>query len=233
MKLYLAGFEAYPNLLEHIEPTNILTSYFYRRNSESLPKHRNLLIDSGGYTVRTQDTNIGVKGYGRWLQKMDVDNYFNLDYPDGKKTEDNQKKLESMGLDPIPVWHPSHGKEKIEELTSNYNYIGIGGISISRKYREKLVRFLSQYKDAKFHLFGVGDSKIIQRYKDFFHSTDTTSWLSGGKFGSLYFFSQGRIKTRKIKNFNQLPHTKSNKWNLIQWKKYVDYLEEEKWKSEE
>ena len=240
MKLYLAGFdnEKFRNYLKDLKPMNILISYFYSKNLNGLPKHKNLLVDSGGYSARTQNVNIDVDKYGKWLFEKDIDNYFNLDSKDLDETKKNQNRLENMGLNPIPIWHPQHGKKELEELISSYDYIGIGNITGgntgSRKRREKVLNFIKQYKDTKFHLFGVTDKKLIKKYQNFFYSTDSTSWNAGGRYGHFYYFNRGQLKKigRKkdyLEKFaNMKDYNKRNKWNLVQWKKYADYLQEDK-----
>jgi len=211
MKIYFAGYtkQFYP-MLKKGGVKNILVSFFnYNRlELEDKLKEFNLMVDSGGYSVRVHNIigGIDIKKYGEFLlrNKEFIQHYVNLDTNNLKETLDNQKYLESLGLKPIPVFHYSdllNGHEDIYlYYLKNYEYIGIGGTagvvrnnSPLERYYNFIFRHNSKYK-RKLHAFGCCNPTILKKYP--FYSIDTTAWFHGGKYKTLLYWD--KLKTKRI-----------------------------------
>ena len=75
-----------------------------------------------------------------------------------------------------------------------------------------------------------------------FYSVDSTSWLSGSRFGTTYEFRNGQLKTHQDKAIRKKLKRQCeelgvnhallladdgktvNEWNMLQWKMYADWL---------
>lgn len=132
--------------------------------------------------------------YIEWIHehKDSLHVYVNLDVPfNGQRSWDNQKYMESCGLNPIPVFHFAEDFKWLKKYIDNYDYIGIGGIGqdiTKRKYIEQMANPIFKMiresgKDIKVHGFAVTSLDLIARYKWF--SVDSTSWLKFAAYGMV------------------------------------------------
>jgi len=244
MKLYFAGAEAgeFTDLLNETGIECVLFSYYYLENPKDLKKFDDVFLDSGGYTARVQGEEISVEEYICFIKTIEkeITHYANLDTADQKESEENLKKMEGEGLNPLPVWHSGWSQDLLKHYLNSYEYLALGGIAgqgfnEDKKYNE-IVRATNLDGDAKLHLFGTTSPKILKMTRDKIYSADSTSWLNGGKYGRFYQFKKGELRNLIPKKFeekynrafNELTHRQMNKWNLTQWKKYADYLKSEK-----
>jgi hypothetical protein len=63
----------------------------------------------------------------------------------------------------------------------------------------------------------------MEKYK--FYSVDSTSWLSGNKFGAVYLFN-GKTMKKQLKKPGQRVKTKEvAKHNFKEWVKFSQYAE--------
>lgn len=63
------------------------------------------------------------------------------------------------------------------------------------------------------------------------YSADSINWLMGEMRGTLYQYDHGTIRNlRSHKKPEPMTgqHMAADKWNIIQWKKYADHLEQRK-----
>jgi len=201
-------------LLSEEDVENILWSFYRIKENKidirDLVKHfkkPNIILDSGAYTARTKGVYISIYEYMDFIKMYGkyFDFYVNLDVIyNAKKTLKNQLKMEEEGLEPIPVFHYSKnfGKDKkyLNYYVKRHDYIGLGGIAnidFSIEWFEKVFRILDKYK-IRAHAFGIGTQRILRKFG--FHSSDTTDWLSGFLYGTIYVLEKGlpkRVKTSK------------------------------------
>lgn len=117
MKVFLAGTSTRP-MHDIQECDNILES-FYSIREWQLPiiKKKNFLLDSGAFTFMNgragQDLDAYLDKYIEFINKHDVENFFELDVDVVKGlqwVEQSRRKLEKeTGKKCIPVWHVSRG----------------------------------------------------------------------------------------------------------------------------
>lgn len=201
MKFYLAGGEGFVEELKKVKAHNILTSYFYLRKKEptfliNKESYWNIFLDCGAFSAWTQGVPIDVHEYGKFLQKYGhlVNVYPNLDVKGNiTQTQENQKILEEeYGVHPIPVFHVNTRRwDILEGYIEKYPYIALGAIAgentPTSTMDSDLNNIFSRVKRnplTKFHGFGVASLQLVSRYP--FYSVDSTSWLAGGRFGTLY-----------------------------------------------
>lgn len=242
MKLYFAGAEAFTELMKEIDIKSPLFSYYYLDERENLKKFDDIFLDSGGFTARVRREKIYVEEYIGFVKAIEKEltHYANLDTADQEKSEENLKKMEKEGLNPMPVWHSGWSQDLLKNYLNSYDYVALGGIAGStfdteKKFKE-IVRFANLEGNAKLHLFGMTDPHILSIVKDKIYSADSTSWLNGGRYGHFFYFDGERMKQlspqqfekKYGKAFNQVNYHQRNKWNLLHWKKFSNYLGSEK-----
>jgi len=170
---------------------NALMCYFDEHmHIESMSKYfSNLFLDSGAFSVDSMNVRVDINEYSEFLRlhSEKFDAYANLDViHKAEETLKNQKYLESQGLNPLPVFHMDEDMKFLDDYVGSYDYVGLGGIAKSSIKKNKwLESIFAKYPDHKFHGFGVGSIKSIQKYP--FYSVDSTTWLRDGSMGMLLF----------------------------------------------
>jgi hypothetical protein len=170
--------------------------------------------------------------YADFIIKNNIQYFFELDI-DAVVGYEQVKKMttyleQKVGRKCIPVWHKSRGIDEWRRLTEEYDYVSIGGIVIKEIKQNDYKNFrklleIAKRNNCKVHGLGFTNLKNLENYK--FYSVDSTSWLSGGRFGTLYFFNgktlvQGRIKNKRIKDYMISHHHNIEEW--IKFQKYAD-----------
>lgn len=155
-------------------------------------------MDSGAYSAWSQNDTILAEDYGRFLlaTRQYIHVYANLDDKRSwRQTMANQRTLESMGLNPIPVYHAGEPWELLDDLIAEYPYIALGGIANDSGSSQAGMRWMIEcFRRAEgktvFHGFGM---TVWDRLKAFpWYSVDSTSWASGFRFGGLIVFDYKR-----------------------------------------
>jgi len=226
--LLFAGAETneFRSILRMIGIRNVLLSFYYLRKlirkksieqlkEEFLRDFDFVFIDSGGYTLNIDlEKSGGAKG-----KSLDIEQYYNeyLDFAFKMResvqafaeldftSEDFGKaervkwlnKAKDMGIHLIPVLQGESNKE-IEDLGwfDAYDYIGTGsGWVRSDLTLHRYFRF-ARKKKILLHGFGLSSEKDIVRRP--FFTVDSTSWISGGRFGAIFFSSHGRMENFEI-----------------------------------
>lgn len=241
-KLFIAGTSQHGYIYNHFEIPYVLESFFYINEvvANRIQNYKTFLLDSGGFTFgASQNKSINdvddyVERYIKFIKKYDVKYYMELDIENiiGKeKTIYYRNKLEqSTGKPSIPVWNVYRGMDAWYRYCENYDYISIGRISGSglRKYPEKIKTLLkiAEIHNTKVHLLGMTEPNIEQ-YNCY--SVDSTSWLSGGRFGSMYRFNGRCMEAYNKKDNQRLRHgyKANNLHNLKEWLKYQKHLDKQ------
>jgi len=247
MRLYFAGAdtEEYNSLLASQQVGSVLYSYHGLRkplnNYLSIWKNKpNVFLDSGAFSAHFQGKTIDIDKYIKFIKnnKKYLTVYANLDViGDLDKTQQNQSYIEEQGLQPLPVYHSPYEEVKVfEELANKYNYVGIGGIAGYKGKKELALRRIYKCLDiasktnTKVHGFGITSKKLLNNLN--FYSVDSTSWLAGMKFGTIYFFDGRKLKSyskeaffKKFQKFNNLHYKDLGAYSLSQWNAYSHYLD--------
>lgn len=232
MRIYMAAFyqsrggnkgmaTSTPNLrvrLENAEDNWFLESYHYMKDSPTEQALRDtkstVFLDSGAFTMFTQGTEIDLKAYGKYVKNNQdiIHKASNLDAIGAGKeqlTYNNQKELESYGIDIGPVHHARDDDRWLKRyIDEGYDYIFLGGMvpeetAYLLNWLNHLWHNYLTKKDGtprfKVHGFGLTSLPLMYRYPWF--SVDSTSWVMVSRFGGVIIdFPQpdGTIKDFKI-----------------------------------
>lgn len=206
MRVYLAGYyngKASAYALSDEQYSYYLESYHYintERHCSMIRKdQRTVFLDSGAFSMHTKGIEINLDAYVDFVKKNAdilhlVSNLDHIGMGKEKETYDNQKYLESQGIQVQPVFHVRDRDEwLIKYIEEGYDYIFIGGMVpestqfLQTRLDDLWSKYLTDSKgDAlvKVHGFGLTVLPLMQRYPWF--SVDSTSWVLTGRFGSIY-----------------------------------------------
>jgi len=157
--------------------------------------------------------------------EFDIDSIVGL-----QEVERLRHLLESIvGRQCIPVWHKSRGLKYWEQMCKDYKYVSIGGIVTQEIKRSEYDVFypllrIAKQNNTKVHGLGFTNLRGMEKYK--FDSVDSTSWLSGNKFGAIYFFDGRTMQKRnkpvgtRVKTSEVIIH------NFTEWFKFSQYAEQ-------
>lgn len=238
MKVCLASTSTREIFNNTIQKIPYLLESFYYIEEWQIPlikKAELFLLDSGAFTFMNGskgevDFNLYLDKYIEFINKNDVKFFFELDV-DSVVGYENVKKLRTRleyetRKKCIPVWHKSRGLKEWEMLCREYEYVAIGGIVTKEiqkndyKYFKPLLEIAEKY-NCKVHGLGFTAVKELPKYK--FYSVDSTSWLSGGRYGQLHVFKNNTIehirpKDMRAKNYKQIDYH-----NIKEWIKFQEY----------
>lgn len=211
-----------------------LESFFYIDDADiQYFKTRDMFIlDSGAFTfLNNAKSNINwdkyVNEYALFIKKYDIDYFFEMDIDKIvglHQVEEYRKYIESYtGKSTIPVWHRARGLDYWHYLCENYNYVAIGGVAIKDikpheyKYFHELLS-IAKTHNTKVHGLGFTSRDIIN-YD--FYSVDSSTWSSGGRYGTLFMFENNIIKginpkNRRARNYKQIDEHNFRQWCLYQ-----------------
>lgn len=220
MKLHLVPCNAMANgnfvaedkgLIEaHKSPMRlkILLSYWYYKDTdldELFAKYferpyPEVFADSGGFSAETQGVEIRWQDYAKWIRKWEhlFTTYANLDViGDHEATMANQRALEDVGLEPLPVFHTGSDYADLEALVDKYPYIALGGlVPYMRFYKRVMPHLIKCFKiagdKAVFHGFGVTSWRVLKALR--WYSVDSSSWGAGFRYGRVPVFDDRRGK---------------------------------------
>lgn len=223
----------------------VLASFYYFEkidfNFQRQFKH--FILDSGAFSffntkeIPTKDEIIAYcDRYANYINEynvkhfaeIDVDKIYGYDF-----VLFLRKRLENKtGKKCMPIWHHSRGKEDFIKMCKEYSYAGVGGIASGEqlskhKYSYKHLNRLARKYGCKLHGMGFTPTKDLYKYE--FYSTDSTSWKSGTRFGTIYHFKNGRLFTIKKREKTRLKDYQSlDKHNIEEWLKYQEYCDKNK-----
>lgn len=244
MKVFLAGNQAWvkERYAIHLKEVNALESYYYVVNQPWMfplfNEFQGFLLDSGAFTFVTSqkgkevDWEEYVIKYGTFVKEHNVEHFFELDIDSIvglKEVERLRGILESTAQRKcIPVWHRKRGLEYWKQMCKEYEYVAIGGIVTQEIKRSEYDVFLpllqiARNNNCKVHGLGFTNVKGMNKYK--FYSVDSTSWLSGNKFGAAYFFN-GKVMEKQTKQVGQRMKGKEVALhNFAEWVKFSKFAE--------
>lgn len=239
MKMYFAGLYTIKNIITDEKPLYALQSFMDGETailySLSLVGNENFLLDSGAYTfmnsykgeITEEVIEKYLEKYIDFINKYNIKYFFNLDLDTIigiDKTKELRIKLEkNTGKKSIPVFHKIMGLDIYKELCKEYDYIAIGTIGDFRKspnILKQMNRIAKKY-NCKVHGLGFTPNDV-EKYG--FYSVDSTSWLSGGRFGQLIQFNNNRLVKYKKINCRAKDYKQINKHNFNEYIKYQKYL---------
>ena len=251
MNIYLAGTERIPSDVkivnkEHLSAADlykgafILQSFYYASDFTEkiiIPNCKDFLLDSGAFTFLTSSNkninwNDYIQKYADFINKNHIKKYFELDIDPivgFDKVLEIRNKLEQLtGVKPIPVWHKSRGLESFKKDASEYPYIAIGGVVIKEIKPKEYDAFIpliaeAHRRGAKVH--GLGFTRLNDLKKYHFDSVDSTAWVSGNRFGAVYYFNGTTMKKIEKKQGQRVKTHHVAIHNFNEWKKFSKYAE--------
>lgn len=195
MKVYFAGISGNVKRLNYLKEFGanklMLTYADIKYYNKQMPRFKNgnfdILFDSGAFSLWRRGFKICIKDYCEYLKKYCIEKYIVLDkIGSHAETMTNQRIMEDLGMNPIPVYHLNSPIENLYEICEKYSYICLGGTVGS--HRTVRIKFFTEvfehFPDKKFHALGLGDASIIQSFP--FYSVDSTTWLIAEKIGKIF-----------------------------------------------
>lgn len=203
MIIYIVSIneEIRDKLKEHRKDLNMLFSFFYKSEAirileghDESKKSPKLFLDSGAYSAMTQNKVITIEEYASFIKKnkSKLTAYANLDViGDAKATWKNQKALERLDLNPVPVFHYGDDAKHLQKyLNKGYKYIALGGLVKAPNQQQWLDQIWSKYLTnkkgeaiIKIHGFGLTTHSLMLRYP--WHSVDSTTWAMAAAMGEV------------------------------------------------
>lgn len=235
MKVFLAGGERWSNHFTTAKSKYILASFAYLKQKvfEKIVCE-DFLLDSGAFTFLSNaevkmDWKKYVEKYAAFVRANNIKQFFELDIYKiigFRETVDLRRRLEDLaGRASIPVWHRSLGREYLEKLSSDYNFIGFGGFALKDikpeeyKFIPQLLKICFQ-NNCRVHGLGFTNQDALKMCK--FYSVDSLSW-NGERFGKIYHFRNNRLEHIRIPNRRAKKGV--NAHNLQEWVKFQAFAD--------
>jgi hypothetical protein len=189
-----------------------LTSYHYYKSQDlgkivAATKEPVLLFaDSGAFSAASQGAEVDIRAYGKWLTKWSsiLTVASNLDViGDHQASMKNQRELEAMGHNVLPVFHVGSPFDQLEKLCEEYPYVALGGMvpystANLGPWLVKCFRIASKYNTC-FHGFGQTRREYLEDFP--FYSVDSSAWGKSFMFGTLELWDE------KTKRFTNIKHS--------------------------
>jgi hypothetical protein len=239
--IYTSNFDLNGKLYRRLEPAekiardnipHILESYHYVNRQSYIDKMRRdgvkVFLDSGAFSAWSKGAEIDLPGYCRYIKdnsdiiRMEDDTVMAsvLDsIGDDQGTYENQMRMETLGVRPLPCFHYGEDPRYLEYYVANYSYITLGGM-VAQSTKNLLVWLDEMWEKyltdgagrpkTKVHAFGVTTPILMKRYPWF--SVDSSSWVQVAANGSILY--EGRAMAisdqspnRKVENQHFLTFT--------------------------
>lgn len=245
MKLFLAGEHGEKNGLQREKDGGwqdllVLESYYYARRNPFFErlyyKGVDLLLDSGAFTFMSSgkcvDWDKYVEEYAAFINKYQIEKFFELDIDSIvglQEVERLRTKLETLtGRKCIPVWHKSRGIDYWRKMCSEYDYVGIGGLTkvATQKVTTTELRTLvimANKTGTKVHALGFTPCDILSVNIPMY-SADSTTWIVGNRSGIIYKFDGRKICKYNVPKGKRLKAADAARHNFSEWVKYQKYL---------
>ena len=143
-----------------------------------------------------------VENYCRLLREgrnnglIDVAVELDLDHIVGMaKVKEWRKKLLKTGVEIIPVWRPTQGRDEWNEVNKKFKWIAISegflGSAMSKETFRTFIKKLvyAGYRNGnRYHLFAGIKKDVV--FDIPLYSTDSSTWSSYGRWGATYAYSK-------------------------------------------
>lgn len=238
MRVYLAGSGDISIKTGFFDYYRLESFYYITKKDEPLiHKYKGFLLDSGAFTfMNNSKTNIDwdeyVERYADFINRHDIKHFFELDIDilvGINEVERLRAKLEKLtNKKSIPVWHKFRGKDYWLKMVKDYDYVAIGGI-VTREIKPSEYKYFTwllneaKKENCKVHGLGFTNLKGLTKYP--FYSVDSTSWLSGNRFGAVYYFDGKTIKKQNKQKGQRVKSIETSRNNFYEWVKFSKYIE--------
>jgi hypothetical protein len=234
MKRWLVSYEDMKRFNDRADPRVIIMYY----NMVAKQGHE-LFLDSGAFSVFRQGIEIDIDEYIRFCKKyhgifkviaaLDV-------IGSGPRSFDNYLYMRDAGLkEVLPAWHYRDDKSLIKKYMDYTDYIAIGNlvsISLDQRLRAKVIReainiMKSINPNVKIHLYGVTALQLVKMFGTEIYSLDSTAWLVGSKFATVYN-NNGTFDMRgKILQGNPRNSFAINAYNARKFMELEDFINDQ------
>ena len=191
----------------------VLVSYFYIQRDprwndvmEACSPYIDWMVDSGGFSDFMMAAKAAKKGqpytrlelqdYITWLHqhKQSVWNYVAMDVVrQPKLSNENYKVMWDEGLLPMPVLTAMHPVESVVEWVERYRWLCMAGVvDGAAEWIVPRLREIHRLTGDKARVHALGMSRWPELVQWPMHSADSSSWLSGARYGTLTDFQPGR-----------------------------------------
>ena len=117
-------------------------------------------------------------------------------------------------------------------MCDRYDYVAVGGLALTKNRNDVFYKHTRHFIDeahrrhAKIHGLGFTKPNILAQHP--FDSVDSTSWLSGARFGVYSIFTGDCIKLRQHRPGERTIHTATENQilNGLEWIKFQKYAKE-------
>ena len=251
MRIYLASLEYYlsnAGIIDQIRSfprtISILGSYYNisHRNKKLyttiIPYFKDFMLDSGAFSfINSQKAKINwdeyLEKYASYISETHTEKYFEFDIDmlvGYEKVKEYRARLEALtGIPSIPVWHRSRGQDEFLRLCDEYSYVAVGGIAIKHirfdeyKYFTTLIQEAHR-RNCKIHALGFTHLTEVRKYH--FDSVDSSTWTTGGRYGSVFMYRNGHMRMQKRKANTRVSDTPGlDMFNFGEWLNYQRYAE--------
>lgn len=218
MKLFFAGYNTCPKILEVDKDIGVLTSYIECRKKHIPDVGKDLILDSGAFSAMTRNINIDLDEYIEYIRINEryITTYANLDViGNAQASNDNQEYMERAGLNPLPTFHYGSDYDHLVNMVRKYDHIGLGGLVPIIHEKNKVANHLSSCwriildnnPKCKVHGWGLASQWALTKYP--FYSVDSTTWLAGGKFRRRVTYKNNKLHSCNDKQANK-PYSYEN-----------------------
>lgn len=190
----------------------LLDSYHYVSKQRSVDMIRKsgkkVFLDSGAFSMWSLGAKIDLPAYCNYIKRNEdiiekVDGILMASVMDSigdaLGTYQNQKRMEELGVTPLPCWHFGEPTEYGEYYAANYDYITLGGLVaqeswqidnwLDEVFEKYLVDGAGRLK-TRVHGFGVAAPALMRKFP--FTSCDASSWVQGAKSGSVLLLPEAK-----------------------------------------
>lgn len=123
-----------------------------------------------------------------------------------------RKYFEDIGMNVMHVWHKEEGVDGLMRMAEKYKYIALSipelrflfkgqktrYQDVCQQLLQQIRRHVGEDKMPKIHLLGNTVQETMQT--TLAYSCDSTSWLSGGRFGSVISLHDEKLRTIKLRS---------------------------------
>lgn len=216
---------------------SLLESFYYADDwtEKTIPLLESFMLDSGAFTFMTSKASKTlnwdqyIEEYADFINRNNVSLFYELDIDSivgyERVKQMRSKLIQLTGKQPIPVWHISRGKEEFFRMCNEFPYVALGGLA-AKEFKQRDYKYIPWFiseahkRKAKIHGLGFTNLKGLEKYH--FDSVDSTSWVSGNRFGAIYKFN-GRTMVKhdkpdgtRIVKFREAALNNFNEWVKFQ-----------------